>query len=221
MPHQDKNHVPHGHTTELPDDIESTVAFEFILNLLKSSATVTPPPDFTRKVMRRLSKLNIDHRRSSDRKSLNERLQVTIGNLTSPTTAIEVATCFFLTGFFYLVLGISLHIGMKSLGADPSATGWIYYQPHLAVLFAMGFSTVGFLFLKNSRLAFRSANLTTIFYILFSIINSVQVQLISPGLFSISGVLCFSAGTIIVGIFLTVTVNNFRRWSPLSMAGST
>ncbi len=220
MPHQDKNLVPHGHTTELTDDIESTVAFEFILNLLKSSATVTPPPDFTPKVIQCLSQLNIDPRRSSDRNSLNDRLQDAIGNLTSPATAMEMATCFFLSGFFYLVLGISLHLGLKSLGVNPQATGWIYYQPHLAVLIAMGFSTVGFLFLKNSHRAFRIANLTTIVYILFSIFNSVQVQLISSNPFSISAVLCFSAGTIFVGVFLAVTVNNFKRWASPSRIGS-
>lgn len=204
IPHQEKNHVPNLHTTELPDDFERTATFEAILTLIKSSAPATPPPDFTRNVMRRLSERN-----TSRRQSISDRLKVSIGQLTLPATAMEVATCFFLSGFFYLVLGISLHVGLKSLGADPSATGWFYYQPHLAVLIAMGFTTVGFLFWKNNRLAFRIANLTTIFYVLFSIVNSVQAQSISSRPFSISGVLSFSAGTILVGIFLAVTVNNF------------
>ena len=216
MPHQEKNNVPPAHTTELLKDYDDSTGFESVLNLVNSSATIAPPPDFTPKVMRRLSELDIDPRRSSDRNFLNDRLQTAIGNLTSPATAIEMATCFFLSGFFYLVLGISLFIGLKSLGANPQATGWIYYQPHLAMLIAMSFSTVGFLFLKNSRRSFRIANLTTIVCILFSIFNCVQVQLISSSFFSLSAVLSFSVGTLFVGIFLAVTVNNFKRWASLS-----
>ena len=112
MPHREKIHVPPSHTTELHKDFSDSLGFESILNLMNSSATVTPPLGFTPKVMHRLSELDIDPRRSSDRNSLNDRLQGAFEYLTSPATAIEMATCFFLSGFFYLVLGISLHLGL-------------------------------------------------------------------------------------------------------------
>ena len=123
MPHQEKNNVPPAHTTELLKDYDDSTGFESVLNLVNSSATIAPPPDFTPKVMRRLSELDIDPRRSSDRNSLNDRLQAAIGNLTSPATAMEMATCFFLSGFFYLVLGISLSYWAEITGRQSPSDG--------------------------------------------------------------------------------------------------
>ena len=215
-----KKHLKQTLTTELPDDFEGMAAFESILSLIESSASVTPPQDFTRKVMQRLSETTTGSRQTSDSPSLSYRLKILIEHLTMPASTIEVATCFFLTGFFYLVLGISLHVGLKSISSATASTGWISYQPHIAILAAIGFAAVGGILLKNNRLAFRIANLAIICYILLSIFNLVQVQAIPASPFSLIGGLCFAAGTIMLGIFLAVTVNNFKRRTSPSSAGS-
>jgi hypothetical protein len=206
LPRQKKTLNGRSHKTEISDDFECSAAFETILTLAGSAANVAPPPDFARKVMHRLSETG------SGAPSLSDRLKMSFGYLTRPASLVEVATCYFLTGFFYLVLGICFHLGLKSLAVAPSAAGWLYYQPLIAVLTAMGFTTVGFLLLKKNRLAFRIANLATICYILFSIINGIQVQAIPASPLSSIGGLCFSAGSIMIGSFLAVTVNNFQRW---------
>ena len=219
-PRQNKTLNGRSHKTEISDDFECSAAFETILTLAGSAANVAPPPDFTRKVMHRLSETGSGARRTSGAASLGDRLKMSFGYLTRPASVVEVATCYFLTGFFYLVLGICFHLGLKSLAAAPSAAGWLYYQPLIAVLTAMGFTTVGFLLLKKNRLAFRIANLATICYILFSIINGIQVQAIPASPLSSIGGLCFSAGSIMIGSFLAVTVNNFQRWPSTPTAAS-
>jgi hypothetical protein len=219
-PQQEKTYSPNARTPALPDDFEVAPAFETIRTLAGSSANAAPPQDFTHKVMRRLAEKAIGFRQSLDDQSRKHRLQVSIRNLLIPASAVEIATCFFLTGFFYLVLGIILHFGLKSLAIDSPAAGWIYYQPHIALLTAMGFAAVGVFLLQNNRLAYRIANLAIICYILLSIVNGVQVRINPATPFSFSGVLCFSAGATILGLFLAVAVNNFRRWASLPTAGT-
>ena len=213
MPHQDSNTYPRRRKNDLPDEFEGTPTFEPILTLVRSLPAVEPPRDFSHKLMRRLSEGNSGLIQAVDGQPLSRRLKDAIQRLTRPTSVLEVATCFFLSGFFYLALSVSLYVGLKSLNTAPTATGWIYYQPYIAVLIAMGFITVGVLLSKKNRLAFRFANSIIIFFIIFSIINGMQIQSIPPSPFSFYGVLCFSAGTIILGIFLAVTLNSGGRWA--------
>ena len=126
LPRQKKTLNGRSHKTEISDDFERSAAFETILTLAGSAANVAPPPDFTRKVMHRLSETGTGARRTSGAPSLGDRLKMSFGYLTRPASVVEVATCFFLTGFFYLVLGICFHLGLKSLAVAPSAAGWLY-----------------------------------------------------------------------------------------------
>ena len=132
-----------------------------------------------------------------------------------PASVLELASCFFLTGFFYLVLGLSLYLGIYSLGLGSSTIDWLKYQPIIAFFIAFSFITVGFILLKKTRLAFRIANLSIFCYILLAIINSVQAYAGLGNHMSYTAVHSVSAGSIIMGIFLAMTLNNFQRLSSL------
>ena len=132
-----------------------------------------------------------------------------------PASVLELASCFFLAGFFYLVMGLSLYLGVYPLHLGSTAINWLKYQPIIALLIAFSFITVGYILLKKTRLAFRIANFSIFCYILLAIINSVQAHAGLGGHMSYTAVHSVLLGSIIMGIFLAITLNNFQRLSSL------
>ena len=203
------------HSTNVPPGFEQAADIKRIIELARTTPMELPSQKFTQNVMQHLSENDISPRRTSYIFSLNSRSRRSLKRLIMPASVLELASCFFLAGFFYLVMGLSLYLGVYSLGLGSSTINWLKYQPIIAFFIAFSFITVGFILLKKTRLAFRIANLSIFCYILLAIINSVQAHAGLGNHMSYTAVHSVSAGSIIMGIFLAMTLNNFQRLSSL------
>jgi hypothetical protein len=205
---------------EMPPEFEQAAAIKSIVDLARTTPLSSPSEYFTHEVMHRLSEDSNRPLRTSDHTAPKSRMKIWPKRLIMPTSMVELASCFFLAGFFYLVMGLSLYFGIQYLDFSTSTTDWIQHQPIIALLMAFCFSTVGYILLKNTRLAFRIANLSIFCYILISIINGVQAHTTFGNHFSFNAVLCALVGSTVMGIFLAVTLHNFKRQSPFPSNGS-
>ena len=203
----------HSHPTNVPPDFEQAEVIRRIVKLARTTPMDLPTHNFTHNVMQRLTENCINPSRTSDIFSLKFRAKMSLKHLIMPASALELASCFFLAGFFYLVMGLSLYLGVHSLGLGSSTINWLKYQPIIALLIAFSFISVGYILLKKIRFAFRIANLSIFCYILLAIINSIQAHAGLGHHMSYLAVHSVLVGTIIMGIFLAITLNNFQYQS--------
>ena len=204
-----------SHPTSVPPDFEQAASIKRIIKMARTTPMDKPSQNFTQNVMQRLSGNSFGPSRLPDTLFLKFRSQMLLKRLMMPASVLELASCFFLTGFFYLVMGLSVFLGVYALDLDSSSIRWLKYQPIIALFIAISFITVGYILLKKTRLAFRIANWAIFCYILLEISNSVMAYSRVSSDTSFSAVLPVLGGTIIMGLFLAMTLNNFQRLSSL------
>ena len=218
--HPKRNHNlearAHSHPTNVPPDFEQTADINRIIKLARTTPMALPSQKFTHNVMQHLSESGIRPRRTSYVSSLRSQSKMFLKRLIVPASTLELASCFFLAGFFYLVMGLSLYLGIYSLSPGTSTISWLKYQPIIALFIAFSFIIVGYILLKNTRLAFRIANLSIFCYILIVVINSVHAHGGPDIHMSHTAVRNVFVGSILMGIFLAMILYNFRRLSSLA-----
>jgi len=87
----------------------------------------------------------------------------------------ECSFYFFITSFFYLIVGMVLMAGFKEIGANTAAMDWIRLQPQVTLGIAVWLFALGAVLMMNGRIIFRLAKFGTLFYIIFTIANGVLI----------------------------------------------
>jgi hypothetical protein len=195
-----------------PQDFENRAEFKTLIETLESSPALEPSHDFTARVM-----AEIDRRKAPaqirPRFPLGERVQQILSRLTETASSKDIALCFILAGFFYLVLGFVLYFGLQRLGVQGSVSAWVRMQPYVAFGFAVGLGGLGGLIFWDGQTALRVAQAGSIVYILLSLSNTAFLQVSPDRPFNVYGMLCFAAGSLLLGGFLATTVRKFWRQS--------
>ncbi len=194
-----------------PKQFESMKKFEDIIHLAQDAKAVSPPNDFTEKVMQNLpagphapwSKL----RRLF---LLPFKKHIFRGWIEVETDA-ECAFCFLMAGFFYFIMGIVLALGLKTMSGHVHVSGWVMIQPQIAFASAIVFISLGIFLSKKSMLAIKMAYSWTIIYIGFSVFNSIGIQMAPGNPFTATGMMCLTAGAVLLGVFLTVIVHKYKE----------
>jgi len=78
----------------------------------------------------------------------------------------ECAFYFFITGFFYLIMGLVLMSGFK-ISSNMTAVDWIRLQPQVTLGIAIWLFALGAVLMADGRSIVRLARLGTLFYIFF------------------------------------------------------
>lgn len=145
------------------------------------AAPKAPVPDhFTQGVMRRLA----DEQNEGLLFRLKRALTSQTGNglnfgwagINSAVSKTECSFYFFITGFFYLVIGIVAMTGFRGISPGISATDWIGLQPHLALGTAIWLFALGVLLMMDGNAGIKVARYGTLFYIFFAIVNTILMQ---------------------------------------------
>ena len=158
--------------------------FDDLIQLMEKTPEVSPPDDFTHRVLTRLEKENTGRRHYSSAGSfLNRRfipaqifqnpffLRDLVESFRRPVAKTECAFYFMLTGFFFLVLGLIMMAGMQKLTADAPVAGWLAMQPLFSLIAALGLLTLGAAIYLDGIVAFRIARLALLFYAIMVIVN--------------------------------------------------
>jgi hypothetical protein len=132
------------------------------------------PEDFTARVMSRLPGTKESDRSFSSLRSLWTRL---LANYPArgrqlPATTAEYAFYVFLTGFFYLVLGFVLFLGMRGLESDVAGSSWLRLQPFVGFFFACWFFAISILLKSRRQLGLKAARVAIFIYLEIILVNA-------------------------------------------------
>ncbi len=185
---------------------------EKIADIIRKIRSVQPPETFTEDVMKRLpDRYTGLQPTTSFLNRLFSRGKLMWGrNLSFDPATHECPYCFFITGYFYLIMGIVLMAGFKAIGPSMSTMDWIKLQPHLTIGAAIWLLALGMVSLINGSTAIKIAKYGTWFYIFFTVFNGIlmwdYLHLPYAGVPLIS----FEAMSVLMGVMLAFAVKKME-----------
>lgn len=118
---------------------------------------------------------------ATDKNSASSSLWASVKSLCLQSMTIssrkECSYCFFVVGYFFLVLGIVLMVGFNKIGFTPSIMGWIGLQPHFILILTILHLVLGLILMRGGSTAIKAAQYGTYFYIFFITFNSTLLWL--------------------------------------------
>jgi len=118
----------------------------------------------------------------------------------------ECSFCFFITGYYYLIIGIVLMSGFKAIGPSMSTMDWIKLQPYLTIGAAIWLLALGMVLMMDGSIVIKIAKYGTLFYLFFTVFNGILMRpyLYVPyaGVFIIG----FLATSALMGVMLALAV---------------
>jgi|GEM_PF-1120308 len=203
----DTNRAP----DQAPVTFETFEEFAPVIALVKASKSVEPNPGFTQRVMSKIAPVTEKRARSRRCYPRRHTTGILFNNLTQAASGADIALCFFLAGFFYLILGFVFWVGLKSFEPHLSAAGWFMLQPRIAFITAGLLGALGLIIMIKGLSGVRIAQMGVIGYILFSVFNGIRLHMAPTSPFNSAGILCFVGGSALLGLFLAATVQKYRQ----------
>ena len=200
---------------EPPDRFEDADKYTSLIAIIRASTLFQPSESFTERVMAQLSG--------------HMRIQSSVARAHAPSTLTQVwqkfwpgkiqvtdcAFCFVLSGFFYLIISITLVIGLKPISATLPAGSWLAFQPFFSFCFAVILTCVGILIVINRPMTRLIARLGTMGYLFFSLINGLLSHWIPGAQLGPVGLLFYISGAALLGMFLLVTLHKCQSHGPM------
>jgi hypothetical protein len=178
------------------DEEKKLARFRDLTEIMEKAPQQEPTEGFTARVMARLPEGKAAVRRLSFRRPFGIQaiaMRLTLG-FRHPVTKTECAFYFLLTGFFYLILGGSMMLGLQKFsGLHPPP--WLSVQPLFGLLLALGLAALGFILYSDGRAAVRVARIGTALYAALVFLNGwigalwtqVPVAVFFATIFSVTG----------------------------------
>lgn len=177
-------------------ETEKKVRLRELTEIMGKTPKARPPEGFTATVMARLPQGNATVRRWSSLQppgiqAFAMKWPPGFGHRLART---ECAFCFLLSGFFYLVLGFVLMVGLqRPAGVHPP--GWLSFQPLFGLLLAAWLTAIGVVLYADAASSMRIARIGTLLYAVLVFMNGwmgvvrmpVPVELFFAALFSVTG----------------------------------
>ncbi|MCK9196870.1 MAG: hypothetical protein M0P16_07810 [Syntrophales bacterium] len=178
------------------DEEEKLARFRDLTEIMRKAPRRETPEGFTERVMERLPEGKGGVRRFSFLRPFwtPAYTRYLTRGFQLPVTKTECAFYFLLTGFFYLVLGSIMMLGLQRL-TGLLHPGWLSVQPIFGLLLAVGLMALGVVLYSNGRSAIRVARIGTVLYAVLVILNGcigalwthVPVAFFIAAIFSLTG----------------------------------
>ncbi len=195
----------------LSEKFENSAEFKPIITIALKSESVAPSNHFTNHVMSGLP----EHAPSIVQQFfptwIEIQKKINLKSWIEVSDHRECSICFFLAGFFYLILGLFLMSGLSAITDHSSISRWLLLQPQIALVISFSLMLFGIIVLRESLAAIKIARLGIISFIGFSIINSVSIQCSPGNPFHSVGLISFTICSISIGIFLGAMIQKFFR----------
>jgi len=141
--------------------------FHDLTEIMENTPPKQVPDNFTSKLMERLPAEQETVQSFSLKRLFPSYLNFGFQNTVTKT---ECAFYFFLTGFFYFILGFIMAIGLP-LPAIIADNRWLSFQPLFGLLLAVELTAIGFLFYKKGDSAVHVVRIGTLLYAALIILN--------------------------------------------------
>jgi predicted neutral ceramidase superfamily lipid hydrolase len=192
---------------------ENMNEYKDIINLMEATPKAPVPDHFTQNVMGRVAELDQGAWAKLKQALFNPSgagVQSRWAQILSVSNTRECSFCFFITGFFYLIMGIVLIAGFKAIGSSMAATGWITLQPYLTIGAAMWLLSLGALLIMDGRAAVKIAQYGTLLYIFFTVFNVILMRPYLHVPFAGVFIIGFVATSAFMGVMLAFAVHKME-----------
>jgi hypothetical protein len=180
-----------------------------IIDLIKSTPSIQPPDNFTPMVMARLPELDQGIWAKATHALFNPSgtgVRSRWAQIMPISNTRECSFCFFITGFFYLIMGIVLMAGFKAIGSSMAAMEWITLQPHLTIGAAAWLLALGMVLMMDGSTAIKIARYGTLFYIFFTVLNGILMRSYLHVPYANVFIIGFVATSALMGVMLALAV---------------
>lgn len=191
--------------------------FSDIIETLKKAPRIKPPAGFVQAVMDRITPLQQPSAPVSPLRYHWVRLRKTLKSVPSRT---EVIICFLIAGFFYLVMGTVLFVGLRQLKSLAAIPDWILFQPQIAVCSAVIFIVLGLLLYTEDQRVLKLASLCPIIYFGFAVTNAMGLHRSLSGSGAGLAILFLMGNSVVMGGFLAVMAQRYRQARENSMGAN-
>ena len=178
--------------------------------MIRQERPVTPPADFTARIMTRIAALQPSPPSFAGALLLylKEILpDLKAGDLESKS---ECSFYFLMSGIFYLILGAVLSFGLS--GTSLMMMRWIRWQPEIMLMISLLFITLGFAVARGGKAVLRTVKSGTFFYMVIAMLNgaSLQITFRSPKWLTLGFILT----NVVMGVLLIMAVRRMARTVP-------
>jgi len=187
--------------------------YKDLIQLMDAAPKVQTPDHFTERVMGRLPELDQGVWAKVKHALFNPSgagVQSRWAQILPVTNKRECSFCFFITGFFYLIMVIVLIAGFKAIGSSMAAMDWIGLQPHLAIGAAIWLFALGVVLILDGSAGIKAARYGTLFYIFFTVMNGILMRpylhIPYAGIFIIG----FVGTSTLIGVMLALAVQKME-----------
>ena len=187
--------------------------YKDLIQQMKATPKVPAPDRFTEKVMGRLPKLDQGVWARVKHSLLNPLwpgIQSRWAQILSVSNRRECSFCFFITGYFYLIMGIVLMVGFKAIGPSMSTMNWIGLQPHLTIGAAIWLLALGMVLMMEGSTAIKIAKYGTWFYIFFTVFNGTLMWLYLHLPYAGVPLIGFETMSVLMGVMLAFAVQKIE-----------
>ncbi|MCX5808078.1 MAG: hypothetical protein NTX36_01685 [Proteobacteria bacterium] len=182
--------------------------FADIIEKIKNQKIIDPPESFADHVMRQLPDQypGILFAAASFVHHLYNHALALDGDGSNGLTSRECSFYFFITGFFYMIIGIILMMGLQGIGSSMAAMEWIGLQPHLTIGAAIWLLALGVLLMLNGSVGIKAARYGTMFYVFFAVVNGILMRQYLHVPFAGVFIIGFVATSAFMGVMLSRAV---------------
>jgi hypothetical protein len=183
--------------------------FKDLIKMMEATPKAPVPDHFTQNVMGRLPELDQGVWARAKHALFNPSwagVPSRWAQLLTVTNTRECSFCFFVTGFFYLIMGIVLMAGFKTIGSSMAAMEWITLQPHLTIGAATWLLALGMVLMMDGSTAIKIARYGTLFYIFFTVLNGILMRSYLHVPYANVFIIGFVATSALMGVMLALAV---------------
>lgn len=151
--------------------------FADIIEQIEKQKTMNPPPSLTDNVVGRLPDKypGIWPAAASVTHDLYSRAVAPDFSQSDSVTCRECSFYFFITGFFYLIMGIILMTGFRETASVTAMMEWIKLQPYFTTGTAVWLFAIGAILMMDVGTGIKIAQYGTLLYIFCAVMNSVML----------------------------------------------
>ena len=179
-----------------------------IIEIIKKQEPIDPPASFTDGVMRRLPNKypGILPAAGSFVYQLYNQALAPDGDQERGLTHREGSFYFFITGLFYLIIGIILTIGLQGISSGIVAAEWIKMQQQLNIGVALWLLALGVVLMMGGGAGIKAARYGSLVYICFAVVNGILMRQYLHIPFASLFIIGFVATSAFMGVMLAQAV---------------
>ncbi len=117
---------------------------------------------------------------------------------------------YFITGFFYLLIGVVSTIRFQKTGSQTVISGWMGLQPYIAIGTALWLFILGIVLRFDGQIGVRTARYGTLLFVFASVVNSILLRPCLHIPYALVFIIGLAATCVMMGVILVRAVQKME-----------